>query len=213
MKKNPAFNIFLGLYLGLLLLALVGIFWYEQGTFVIWVNQLHTPSLDIFFRYFTYLGDGACLGLLCLSFCLFRYKYAILLTVVGLSQLIVAYITKRIIFGRTPRPAAFFEGVTQLSFVEGVKIHHWYSFPSGHSITAFGLFFFVALVNEKKSIAIACFVVASLAAFSRIYLAQHFLVDTMVGSALGIFLTGCIYYLAYLWQPFWQHQQLNKPMV
>lgn len=213
MKTNPAFSTFLGLYLGLFLLALLGTWSYDKGSFVVWVNQFHEPHLDTFFRYFTYLGDGACLGILCLSFCLFRYKYAIILTVIGLGQLLTAFLTKKVLFGRTPRPAAFFEGIVDLHFVEGVKVHHWYSFPSGHSITAFGLFFFVALVNEKRSIAVACFLVATLAAFSRIYLAQHFLVDTMVGSALGIFLTGITYYLAYLWEPFWEHQRLNRPMA
>lgn len=214
MSTNPAFRTFLGLYLGLFLLALLGVWSYDKGSLVIWINQFHAPHLDTLFKYVTYLGDGACLGLLCLSFCLFRYKYAIILTVIGLSQLLTSFLTKKILFGKTPRPAAFFKDTSvDLHFVEGVRVHHWYSFPSGHSITAFGLFFFVALVNEKRSIAVACFFIATLAAFSRIYLVQHFLLDILVGSATGIFLTGIIYYLAYLWEPFWQHQRLNRPMA
>lgn len=213
MKTNSALSVFLGLYTILLILGFYGVWTLDKGEFVLWSNQAHQPTLDLFFRYFTYLGDGAFLALLCLVFCLFRYKYAIILTVIGLCQLSISYLLKKVIFGRTLRPAAFFEGQYDLHFVEGVRVHHHYSFPSGHTITAFGLFFFIALVNEKRSIAVACFIGAALAAYSRIYLAQHFLVDTVVGSIVGVSITGLMYWLAYVWQPFWKSQPLNRPMA
>ena len=213
MKKNLALDVFLGLYGLLFLLALYGLWAYDKGSLVIWSDQMHAPGLDQFFRYFTYLGDGACLAILCLLFCLFRYKYAIILTVIGLLQLTISYVLKKVVFGRTLRPAAFFEGSYDFQIIEGVRMHHHYSFPSGHTITAFGMFFFIALVNQKRSIAVACFLVAALAAYSRIYLAQHFLVDTLVGSMVGLTITGVVYWLAYVWQPFWESRPLNRPMA
>lgn len=213
MRTNSVFSVFLGLYIVLLLLGLYGVWAFDKGALVIWSNQAHQPMLDLFFRYFTYLGDGAFLAILCLVFCLFRYKYAIILTVIGLCQLSVSYLLKKVIFGRTLRPAAFFEGLYDLHLVVGVRVHHHYSFPSGHTITAFGLFFFIALVNEKRSIAVLCLLSAALAAYSRIYLAQHFLIDTLVGSLFGVLITGLIYWLAYVWQPFWRSRPLNRPMA
>ncbi|MEL6656281.1 MAG: phosphatase PAP2 family protein [Bacteroidota bacterium] len=210
---NPALSTFLGLYAILFILGLYDVWTFDKGDWVIWSDQMHQPWLDHFFRYLTYLGDGVCLAILCLLFCLFRYKYAIILTVIGLLQLTLSYLLKKVVFGRTLRPAAFLEGQYDFHFVEGVRIHHHYSFPSGHTMTAFGLFFFIALVNQKRSIAVACFIIATLAAYSRIYLAQHFLVDTVAGSLVGICLTGLIYWLAYVWQPFWKNQALNRPMA
>jgi membrane-associated phospholipid phosphatase len=213
MKNNPAFSTFLSGYVVLFLLGIWGVACFDKGSLVLWSNHLHQPYLDQFFKYLTYLGDGMALAVLCLAFCFYRYKYAILLTGIGVAQLLAAFVAKKIIFGKTMRPAGYFENREVLHFVAGVRMHHWYTFPSGHSITVFGLLFFIALVNEKRNIAVACLLVASLVAFSRVYLAQHFLADILAGSALGIGLTGSIYYLAYHWQPFWYSDPLNRPMA
>jgi undecaprenyl-diphosphatase len=66
-----------------------------------------------------------------------------------------------------------------------------YSFPSGHSITAFAITFSLGLFYpELQGPLIA---VAVLIASSRIILGMHFLSDVLAGSAIGVAL-GCVSY-------------------
>ena len=59
-----------------------------------------------------------------------------------------------------------------------------YSFPSGHSITAFAIALSIGLFYPNcKSVLLA---VAMLIASSRIILGMHFLSDVLAGSAIGI---------------------------
>jgi membrane-associated phospholipid phosphatase len=44
----------------------------------------------------------------------------------------------------------------------------------------------LAILTENKTLKMAYFIFASLAAFSRVYLSQHFLMDAMAGSIIGI---------------------------
>ncbi len=68
-----------------------------------------------------------------------------------------------------------------------------YSFPSGHSITAFGIAFAVgAFYPDLQS---PLFIVALLVASSRIILGMHFLSDVIAGSAIGTGLGYVTYHL------------------
>jgi undecaprenyl-diphosphatase len=59
-----------------------------------------------------------------------------------------------------------------------------YSFPSGHSITAFGIAVAIGLFYPYLQVCLL--VVALLIASSRIILGMHFLSDVLAGSAIGI---------------------------
>ena len=59
------------------------------------------------------------------------------------------------------------------------------SFPSGHSVTAFALAFVLSLAYPKGSGVF--YLLASMIAFSRVYLASHFPSDVVAGAALGLF--------------------------
>jgi undecaprenyl-diphosphatase len=66
-----------------------------------------------------------------------------------------------------------------------------YSFPSGHSITAFAIAFSVGLFYPDLQAPLLA--VAVLIASSRIILGMHFLSDVLAGSLIGVGL-GCISY-------------------
>ena len=66
-----------------------------------------------------------------------------------------------------------------------------YSFPSGHSITAFAITFSLGLFYPDLQVPLVA--VAVLISSSRIILGMHFLSDVLAGSAIGVAL-GCLSY-------------------
>jgi len=70
-------------------------------------------------------------------------------------------------------------------------------FPSGHSATAFSLFFMLtlALKGKKAGMPLLFFGLAAYAGYSRIYLGLHFTQDVLAGSAIGVLITFLCYRL------------------
>ncbi len=91
------------------------------------------------------------------------------------------------------RPKVFFQDI-DLHFVEGVSIHSRYSFPSGHTLTAFSLAtLLVFLFPKQKMLAIVAFICSLLVGISRIYLAQHFFKDVYAGALMGTLFTAVLF--------------------
>jgi membrane-associated phospholipid phosphatase len=157
----------------------------QHGDEVLTLNRWHSPWRDVFFKYVTHLGDGLLAIGLGLAALLVKFRYAVqILASYGLSSL-MAQLLKRVVFADTPRPAAYFPDPASLHWVDGVQILYANSFPSGHSTSAFALFLSLALFWRKPGLDILFFGLAVLAALSRVYLGQHFLVDTLAGAGLG----------------------------
>ena len=74
----------------------------------------------------------------------------------------------------------------EIHLVSGVEIHYLQSFPSGHTMTAFALACFVAIVLKQTKLSVFCLFLAILVGISRIYLFQHFPIDVFSGSILGV---------------------------
>lgn len=151
------------------------------------INAYHTSFFDIFFKYITYLGDGIMFGIfIIVSF--FRNKLLSLTFVVsGILTLVLAQFFKKVVFSGTPRPVELI-GADSLYLIEGVKMAHWNSFPSGHTTTAFAIATVLILQIQNKWVQLLLLLVAMLAGFSRVYLSQHFVADILAGSLLGIFI-------------------------
>jgi membrane-associated phospholipid phosphatase len=162
------------------------------------VNGMHAPWLDILFKTWTLLGDGMVVLVIVGIMLFVRVDYFLIVfagyAISGLS----VQLLKRLFFSTYPRPVKYFElNLTdqELYLVPGVELHHWFSFPSGHTATAFGVFFCIALISNNKIFQFLLFVAALGVGFSRMYLSQHFLVDVTGGAAMGI--TGG--YLSWWW--------------
>jgi len=187
---NSSGRLFLTFSYVLLISGSIWMVMLPKGTMVLWLNAHYTDFLNIFFTYFTYLGDGILIGILILVLLAFRFSWSGMMTFMGLLQLLVVQGLKKFVFGPMERPASFFENaLPPLNIVEGVDVHHLFTMPSGHTTTAFSIAFILVLIfNPGAKWTTTLFVSATLVGLSRIYLAQHFLIDSLVGCVLGMLL-------------------------
>lgn len=185
-KAKSKIKPFLKYYAVFSSLGLFSLLFYQKGQFELWVNSFHHPFFDVFFKTITPLGDGAIVIFPLLILVLFRYSHALILLWAALFHILFVNLGKRVLFKGFPRPAEFLKDIDFYQ-VPGVELHHWNSFPSGHTTTIFMLCTVLAMVLPKRlRLQPLLFVLAVLVGLSRIYLMQHFLIDVFVGSALGV---------------------------
>ena len=166
---------------------------YEKGELHLMLNLYRSPFLDTFFTYFTQMGASIPFVIVVVYLFLRINKSFYLL----ITLLVNALLTKGLkwFFG-VPRPKIFFEENfpdVALQFVEGIKIHTANSFPSGHTSAVFATMTCITLMSHNRYIAFFCLVLAVVAAYSRIYLSQHFAEDIMLGSIVGMTTVLAIY--------------------
>ncbi len=159
----------------------------DKGTMVVYLNGAHTSTFDLFFKWITVLGHGLWIIPLLLFSLFLSFRSGVFVALVGLTHGLFCALFKKVLFSGTPRPVAFFENKELLHFVEGVSVHHYNSFPSGHTATAFALAMAFTYILGKKSWIIPLSIIALLVGISRVYLLQHFMMDVLAGSILGVF--------------------------
>lgn len=165
----------------------------------IFINKHYTFFFDYFFKYITYLGDGLVLLFLGFVLLFIKYRWAIISFLSSIFLLIIIQFLKRIIFSTTDRPKFifkyFYEGTYKLHIISGTDPGINNSFPSGHATSTFAMFFMLSLFIKNKYLKFIFFVLASLTAFSRVYLSWHFLEDIVAGSLIGVSVSLIIYWL------------------
>lgn len=165
----------------------------ETGNEILYFNKLHTPFFDHFFTWVTRLAEAPVLLFILLMALRFGYGKGL---IAGINALLVFAITqffKQVIFSSYVRPSTFFQGKEQLNFVQGVEIYRYNSLPSGHTATAFGLFFMFSILVSDKRWSYLFFLLALLVGVSRVYLLEHFFRDVYFGSMIGVFTTAAFY--------------------
>jgi len=203
--SNPWFFVpallFLNIGLGLLLFV-------PQGHEIISLNPLRTEPLNTIFRWSTRLGEGPVFIVIGLVSMLWRYRYAVLLALAGLIIIPTSHLLKEQM--RKERPVAFFAGAglkDAVVLVPKVDVHSGRtSFPSGHTMAAFGLFGVIALLGGGRMpwLGFTCALAATLAGISRIFLVQHFLPDVLAGAFVGLFITGLVWEVNVRWLQRWK---------
>lgn len=162
------------------------------------LNTYHYPWSDVFFRYATHLADGVLPVVFALFLLLKRDFRSFLMMTLGTGfSAIVVQTLKRQVFGNMHRPGMFREGLGGMPWVEGVDLNMYNSFPSGHSTAAFSMCLAWAVIIGKPRWAALLAVVAGILAFSRIYLSQHFVQDTLAGAAVGTAVSGMVFLWLY----------------
>jgi membrane-associated phospholipid phosphatase len=197
---NPWFTIpvLVAINVGLLLSLLV-----PAGVEILYFNSWREEPWSTFFRWVTRLGEAWPFLVIGLISLLWRYRIALLLTIGGLlifstSQALKVAVSK-------DRPILFFANHNlqhHVVLVPGEWPHGGRtSFPSGHTMTAFGLFGLLALLTDRRRplLSLACAVAAVLVGVSRIFLVQHFLADVLGGALLGLLLAGVVWAVDRRW--------------
>ena len=160
----------------------------------LYMNQLNTPFLDFLAKYITYLGDGTVITIIGFLVLLIHIRAGLFIFIGYFISGFIAQVFKRVFFSDYPRPSKFFEGIADLHLIDGVKLHSYHSFPSGHATTGFAVFFVLAMMSKNKYIKIGCLIMAVAVAYSRVYLSQHFLMDIVAGSLLGTIVSFFLYF-------------------
>ena len=193
LKDNQLFFI---PYLIILILSIIIINIYNKTEIHIFINQNHNPLFDFFFKYITYLGNGLFVVLIFLICLFIKYRYALLIGISGILSSFVSQFLKQIIFTDYLRPVRYFNEIYDLHLVPGVCLHKINSFPSGHTISIFCVVLVLVVIIKNKYIKLILLILALIVGFSRIYLSQHFFIDVLAGSLIGVLITLiCIYFM------------------
>lgn len=174
------------------LLLFVAVYCFDKADLHLQINAFHSMFFDKFFKLYTEVGGWfpfvVAVGLL-----FYRFGAAVLIVASQLAATIPVQVLKRTI--DADRPKLFFEKIAvDLPQVEGVDLHNTHSFPSGHTAAAFALFFCLSVLASRPLYKILFFILSLLVAFSRVYLSQHFTLDVVVGSIIGVLASMLYYY-------------------
>jgi membrane-associated phospholipid phosphatase len=161
-----------------------------------WINLNHSVFFDYFFIAITNSAEI----ILPLSFLAFLYfKKRSLLRPYFFSYLgstLLVQILKNILFADSPRPILYLKSAAiQWHLIDGLAINEMNSFPSGHTNAAWWMYFWMAYLSPNRFTGFLFGFLAFLVAYSRIYLFQHFPIDTLFGAILGCSGSFLAYYL------------------
>ncbi len=158
-----------------------------KGDVVLWFTHHQTSSLNVFFKYITHVGDGFVLIPLALVMLYRSWIHFLTLLIAVIFQTLFVQLGKQLLFPSTVRPRLFFEeqGIA-LNFIEGIEVHGFHSFPSGHTAVAFTMAAILIMFTKNASMQWFWFILAILVGMSRVYIHQHFAMDVFAGSIIGI---------------------------
>ena len=174
-------------FLILILLGFILMLLFSKNDLFLWVNGHHNPLFDSVFKLNTLLGDGWLAVVLVLFLLFIKYRYSVLVALAYAYSSVVVQIFKHLF--NAPRPLKYFENIAPIRVIDGYPVHEWNSFPSGHSASAFTLAVLLSYLLPHRSRHWIIVPLAALTAFSRVYLAQHFLEDIIAGSIIGVVMT------------------------
>lgn len=198
-------------YFVLLTVVLGLLYAYPKVELHLLLNACHSDAQDVFFKYFSMLAEWPLYVLALLPLFWKKKTITLFYALSELSGAVVVQIMKHLFSAQ--RPIVVFENYPDavLPLVEGVRLHHSNSFPSGHTSTFFVFFTCCAIVlayrymqnarqhTRRTWVAfnlalLGLLALAAVGGYSRIYLSQHFLSDVCVGSIIGVVMPCLVFY-------------------
>lgn len=186
-----------------LLLLLLGsaLLFIPKGELHLWLCDHHTPALDAILPFYSDMVNWLPYAVVVLLL-LYRAGWAVFVAGDILLTTLFVQPVKHLV--HAPRPLTWFaENMPDVSLplTEGVRMNYWLSFPSGHTTTFFMLFFALSLIamtdnlRGKYVLSLFCFLFATVGAYSRIYLCQHFALDVFAGIIIAVICTLLLYFV------------------
>ncbi len=193
---SPALKAFLGIFI---LFEVVG--WFFVGSTerldqLLLINGANNPFTDILFQGLTAIAEVVLPVLFLIYLFRFRKEFALPYAYsYALSTGLIQFL-KHFVFSGALRPLAYFAHAgIKWHLVPGLMISEYNSMPSGHTGAAFFMFFWVAVLLKRFHWGFIAGILAVGVAYSRVYLFQHFPVDTLVGAFLGTSSSYLFYYI------------------
>lgn len=194
-------------FLGISLLAVLGLgamlILYPKAELHLLLNAYHRPWLDPLMRYGTMLATWPPFVLALLIGLFYKAGWGVYFLSSELLGIVFVQPIKAI--WNMPRPIQWFADNMQdivLPLVDGVQMHSWHSFPSGHTKTFFVMMLCLSVMmlesgtvrpQVAKAISAVLALLAIVGGYTRIYLSMHFALDVEVGAIIGLLCPMVIY--------------------
>ncbi len=168
----------------------------SQETLFFGVNSYNNHFLDHVMTVLSGYGRGDCIPIILSSLLLIpamrnRYYITTALSFAIIIPLIIYYLK---LFYGCSRPLIEY-GIERVHTVPWLDNAFYNSYPSGHTIGAFGFFLILSLFIPRiqKAWSVLFFILALGCGYSRMYLGQHFFKDVYVGSIVGVGIVFILY--------------------
>lgn len=165
------------------------------------IHHNYSKSWDDFFIHFSWLAEWAMI-IIAASIALIRnWKSALWMGfALGIQALMVAGIKWAI---NAKRPIEINPDLVRQ--IPQLDIHHWQAFPSGHTAVAFFTMGWLAMnypqhYKYPRVIALSLSLLAVGIGYSRMYLAQHSLIDVCAGGTLALLMLSIASILGKKWK-------------
>lgn len=176
--------------------ALTYVFSFERLDQMSLINSFNSLGADFLFKIIT-SGAEITIPILFLGYLIWKKSDLLKSYVISyiFSTVIVQFL-KLVVFKDALRPLAYFKGQGHAwHLVQNLMINEYNSMPSGHTSAAWFMCFWISLVAQKPILTVLIVFYAMLVAYSRVYLFQHFPVDTAVGAMIGTGVSLLVYYV------------------
>ncbi len=186
--KNNYFSF--GVY-ACVLLGIIPLISLNKYTINVWVNHnVANYSIDPFFIFYSNCFEGYIHVVTILVFAFISRRKFFLFLIQALLVGVLVYVFKEVVFGNIPRPTKLLGYETFSHILKDTSVYKEnFSFPSGHTMSAFAVMSMFAYLSKSHMFQLFLFLFAFIAGFSRIYLLQHFFIDTYFGMILGFLTT------------------------
>lgn len=197
-RPNKAY--FIGYTIFLLILLSLHLS-FHRDILLEWFNSNRNAILNHLFIYASKIAEEE--GIIITFVVLLFVRYSLfIMTILSVS---VATLLANLIKTLTnlPRPLHVYEHINNftINFVQGVEVHRFMSFPSGHTAAAFAMLFFFLFLSKNTFHRLGILTLSILVGISRVYLFQHFTQDILFASILGLFvaLTFAFIFIHFNW--------------